>query len=235
MKILAALLLPFSVLADDALGPFDTIRSDQVAAEDTYQAIQVTYDEGQGVLRTRATFRRRGAFGPTIELVKPAEAQVDGKPVATNVNWVGETNYKTSTRGPLVPRHTLSWTDQRGRAHVTPVEIRSVRLTNLPATVSRSQGLTLSWTGEDLIDGDEINVKLYGEGSKLAEARATRTGNRTIRVSPEELGKLPAGAVRVSVSRSGGGSLKPRTGATKAGGRLSVLYTGADSQVTLAP
>ena len=170
------MLISFSACSSNEVG-----QSKDVAQDKIYQQYSIRYAEGDEKVSVRAQFRFAGGNGTTLVLSAPSQLSFDDEVVKVDSSGAEGAYYEV--RKPVANfygKHHFIFTDINNKKFDNDFSFDTFRLVNIPASVSKKQGLDLAFESGALQPGDVINVssaKTDSSFTVIYEPSATKAIN----------------------------------------------------------
>jgi len=170
------MLISFSACSSNEVG-----QSKDVAQDKIYQQYSIRYAEGDEKVSVRAQFRFAGGNGTTLVLSAPSQLSFDDEVVKVDSSGAEGAYYEV--RKPVANfygKHHFIFTDINNKKFDNDFSFDTFRLVNIPASVSKKQGLDLAFESGALQPGDVINVssaKTDSSFTVIYESSATKAIN----------------------------------------------------------
>lgn len=178
----------------------ETSDSDKVAQSEIYQSYFVEYDASQNEFEATASFRFGGENGTTLRLVDKSNISYNNIPMNAQTSaWTG-TSYAFKKNGAVGVEHTFLYVnnDQESFKNMIPLMQAEPILEN--ASISKSKGAVVSWTGVPLSSKDEIEI-LLSDSNQTHYFSPKIVGATSLTLKSNDLLPLKAGHGELSIVR----------------------------------
>jgi len=221
--LIAGLILP-------SCGSTSTVTSDQVADSDFYQEYTVDFDAAHSSASVVAELFESSRNGSSIELVAPSRIfvndleliQVSNRKPIQYLKVMNASELENSFRFFLEVRPDLSFESE--------LLIQDTYPSNVPTNIDRNEDTEIEWTGDPILNGETVSIKITDENSYSITASSTIEGLNSILVPAVSLSPLQNGVIQIQVIRSRSVSL----GSVSAGGKINVIYRSLISSANLS-
>jgi len=199
-----------------------------------YQSYSVSYNKTENATYASASFRVREANGARVKLSNGATVTANGKTgAATNPFDLSIYTWQFDDRKDV--SFTLTKATATLNNTVRSSDIGDISFSGaLPTFISKKDGYTITWTGDERRTGEHIYVSV--SGISAADTTGTATNDKEItgtnvRLTPADLASLAPGSMTVTLRRERSISLDSPDGSS--GGEKSVsISVSADVQLT---
>lgn len=199
-----------------------------------YQSYSVSYNKTENATYASASFRVREANGARVKLSNGATVTANGRAgAATNPFDVSIYTWQFDDRKDVsftLTKSTATLDNMVRRSDIGDISFSGT----LPTTISKSDGYTISWTGDDRRTGEHIYVSV--SGTSAADTTGTATNDKEItgtnvRLTSADLEDLAPGNITITLRRERSMVLDSPDGSS--GGEKSVsISVSADVQLT---
>lgn len=204
----------------------DTTSSDQVSQDEIHQNYSLRYDEEDQTISSRATYRIGGPTGTTVKLEAPSRVTFNGTEL-DHRNFLG-TYYTTVSKGPILGNYEWTYTDNNNKVYTNVVTAGTIDLTTNINRVRFGRDLIINYSAASLEAGERVGGSLRSAERSISAEPYGSGGS--LRFKSEDIAKLPAGNVKLGLSRSKQLNLQ---NATKEGGGIYFEYLTKDVVLTL--
>lgn len=204
--------------------------SDSVSQDSIHAGYWLYYNANTDKTSARVQLRFGGPLGTPLELKPPGQVTFEGK----TLGWNPLLTWHESELAGKVRSGSYLYTDTRGATLTNRLEIlREIDLpASFPATLPRSQAYTLTWIGDPIQSGEDLEVVFANKANPLLFIRFDQInqGSTDLVLGADQLAKLPPGATSVALRRHHNGV---PSAVTSAGGKTQVTYEAKERIVTL--
>lgn len=184
-SILPALvaLLMISSCASNEIG-----QSRDINQETIYQQYDVDYDETENKVEVMAQFRFAGINGTTLVLNEPSKFECDDEIVKVDSSDFSGAFYKTGFLGKTaMGKHRLLFTDIDKKKYENEFSIEVFRLVDIPAAISKSDSVIISFEAPALQQDDYIELATDNTDSAFTLKHAATDPGNNIIITAEQI------------------------------------------------
>lgn len=187
-----------------------------------YQNYEVAYDKTANVTSATAMFNVRTGSGAKVQLSGSGSIKVNG--MAPGISSIDPTRYTWNISGLQGVNFVL----QKGNGQTITNTINKTDIGDIefaagfPDSISKSKGLSFSWTGGNIVSGETFIVSIVSPVD-ISYTFKDVTGN-TVQFSAAELQDVQSGQVYIQLSRTRNFPLDMQDG-TSGGGIQVRLYS----------
>ena len=212
----------FSLIAISACTSNEVGQSKDVAQDKIYQEYSVKYAEGDENVNVHAQFRFAGSNGTTLVLSAPSQVAFDNEVINVDSSGAEGAYYQVrKSVANFYGKHHFIFTDINNKKFDNDFSFDTFRLLNVPASVSKKQGLNLSFEYAALQPGDVIKVSSVNTDSSFTityEPSATHS----INIPAKELMRQKKGDMKLETTLYRKIDLQQNTAE---GGEMELRYT----------
>lgn len=223
---LSLLVLPLLAAKGSACQAED---SSVVNQDRIYTGYWLEYSANGNTTSARAQFRLSHSLGTTLELKSPAAVTFGGKAMAYNplLQW-----HEVKQTGAL-DAGSFDYVDTEGTKFSNTAQVTLVTELPemLPATLKRSEGVTLSWVGAPLTKGEDLELVVKdADGVSFIRVDQFDVGATSITVPANILAKVGGTSALLTIRRH---TFFDDPNAPDAGGQVHLTYEGKSKTVPL--
>lgn len=187
---------------------------------------RLVYDANSDITSARATFRFSSFAGTKLELVDNASITFNGEAIP----WKNAIAYYEKEYAGLVEAGTFVYTDNDGNVFANTVEMPSAL--GFPPELDSldiNTAYPLNWTGEPLLEDEEVEVSLSGDNTTgtMQFFTASGEGEAAVVLGTDQLGNLGTGITTMFMEKTFTAEDMQTTGA---GGRLQASYKAVNNE-----
>jgi hypothetical protein len=189
-----------------------------------YQDYKIVYEEGvnDDQVEIWSQFRFAGADGTTLVLTKPSSVTLDGKNIKVDSSDFTGAFYRLQTPvKTFFGKHRFVFTDINKKRFINDFSFDSLKMSPLPATVSKTQPLNIQFETTSLAGDDYIELAAINTDSSFSIKHLASEDSNIISIPVSELKRQKGNKLKLEglVCRK-----IPLKQSTKEGGKIIIYY-----------
>jgi hypothetical protein len=206
--------------------------SKDVSQDKIYQAYTISYAEGNSNAEIFCQFRFAGKNGTTLVLNEPSQVQFDGIKIKVDSSDGGGAYYRVyKPTDHFFGNHTISFITTGNKKLENGFSFDPFKLVNVPAAISKKQGLNLNFETTAVQGDDYIEVNAIGTDSSFSVTHSASDKRNFISIPAKELKRQQVKEISLEATLHRSVSLQQ---ATAEGGRMKISYALKPVKVRLA-
>ena len=177
-------------------------KSDGVEQRIIFQLYSVSYDAEKELLSASATLKENNPAGQTIQLTKSSSVTFNEKQLSGAFFDKEGYTYTEEFSGKLPEKLIFRYENNDGNFFENRIAMKTMEIKEKSITISRSQGVQLSFVGKLFAEDESLTLTLYKNNETLDVLDIDIPTGRAIRVSAETLSGISSGKYTGQFSRN---------------------------------
>lgn len=175
--------------------------SADVNQDKIYQSYNVTYNEEENTITTKAVFRFGGTNGTTLILSDPSNIIINGEEMKGGEEFLQGYLYRENNFKKKYTEFEFIFTDTENKKYKNSLKIELIEFVDLPDTIRKSQTNIIAWKGAPIQSNETVMLLIKtGETSDITISSDIKGAN-SISIDTASISNLSTGLANIQIVR----------------------------------
>lgn len=206
--------------------------SDEINQGLIYTNYEMSYDATEDMTTVKANFRNTTAVGRQLKLSSPSEIRFNGEVLSQKtIAITNETYYEKKYNG-YISEGVFRWTNANSKVYTNEIVMYPATLPTELEAIPNNSDYEVIWDGHPLDHDESVQLKVDVVGGPYNYFTQDEFLSNSLILTAEYLQSVAPGYAQLSLKRQYRPPLQEKT---LSGGRITAVYTTAETGVDLLP